>query len=99
MALTSPTTKITINPDDQIGLLGVFDTSETVAMTINYLLKITDEEIVEIEEERKVLAPIIIFVIVICSIFGFILLVVGCFFIIRALRGNRKTLIRMNNEI
>ena len=77
----------------------MFDTSETVAMTINYLLSIVEDEIFEDEEEEKGITPILIFVIVICSIFGFILLVVGCFYSIKALRGKRKTLIRMNNEI
>jgi hypothetical protein len=97
--LTNSSTKIRIDPEDEIGLLGVFDTSETVAMTINYLVTIADDELVEELEEETGLAPIIIFVIVICSIIGFILLLVACFFTIKAFRGSRKTLIRMNNEI
>ena len=97
--LTNSSTKIRINPEDEIGLLGVFDTSETVAMTINYLVTIADDELGEEREEETGLAPIIIFVIVICSVFGFILLLAACFFTIRAFRGSRKTLIRMNNEI
>jgi hypothetical protein len=79
-------------------LFGIFDTSETVAMTINYLLSIVDDDMIEDEEEGG-LTPIIIFVIVICSVFGFIILIAICFFAVKALRGNRKTLIRMNNEI
>ena len=43
LPLTNTSTKLAIHPDDEIGLLGVFDTSETVAMTINYLVSIDDE--------------------------------------------------------
>jgi hypothetical protein len=53
----------------------------------------------EDEEEEGGLTPIIIFVIVICSVFGFIILIAICFFAVKAMRGTRKTLIRMNNEI
>ena len=101
--LTNSTTKIRIDPEDEIGLLGVFDTSETVAMTINYLVTIADDddvELIEDSEKETGLTPVIIFVIIICSIFGLILLLAAaCFFIIKAFRGSRKTLIRMNNEI
>lgn len=45
--LTNSTTKIRIDPEDEIGLLGVFDTSETVAMTINYLVTIADDDLQE----------------------------------------------------
>ncbi len=85
--LTNSSTIIRIDPEDEIGLLGVFDTSETVAMTINYLVTIADYELIEKLENETGLAPIIIFVIVICSIFGFILLLVACFFTIRVFRG------------
>jgi hypothetical protein len=98
--LINSTNRITINPEDDIGLLGVFDSSGTIATTINYLLTVTDEDLFDDDrEERRGLAPIIIFVIVISSVIGFILLVVACYFMIKALRGSRKTLIRMNNEI
>jgi hypothetical protein len=97
--LTNSTTKIRIDPEDEIGLLGVFDTSETVAMTINYLVTIADDDVQEDLEEDTGLAPVIIFVIVICSIVGFILLLVACVYTIKSFRGSRKTLIRMNNEI
>jgi heme/copper-type cytochrome/quinol oxidase subunit 2 len=88
-----------INPDDEIGLLGVFDTSGTIATTINYLLIITDINTYDEDEEIKGFAPIIIFVIVICSVIGFILVIIAFIYFIRAMRGSRKTLIRMNNEI
>jgi len=97
--LTNSITKIRINPEDEIGLLGVFDTSEILAMTINYLVTIADDELVEEPDEETGLAPVIVFLIVLFSILGFILLLVACVYTIKAIRGSRKTLIRMNNEI
>ena len=97
--LTNSITKIRINPEDEIGLLGVFDTSEILAMTINYLVTIADDELVEEPDEETGLAPVIVFLIVFFSILGFILLLVACVYTIKAIRGSRKTLIRMNNEI
>jgi hypothetical protein len=95
--LVESSTKVNINPDDEIGLLGVFDTSETVAMTVNYMLSVIEDDLEDENEDG--IAPIIIFVIVICSVFGFIIVIAACFYTIRAVRGSRKTLIRMNNEI
>ena len=80
-------------------MFGAFDTSETVAMTINYLLSIVEDEITDDDDEERGLTPILIFVIVICSVFGFIILIAICFYSVKAVRGTRKTLIRMNNEI
>lgn len=95
--LVEPQTKVKINPDDEIGLLGVFDTTETIAMTVSYMLSIVEDDMDDETEEG--MPPIIIFVIVICSVFGFIIIIAACFYTIRAVRGSRKTLIRMNNEI
>ena len=98
MQLTNVTTSFKVNPDDELGILGVFDISETIALTLNYQLSIVDEVLID-EEEETGFAPIIIFVIVICSLFGCILTLVGFYFVIKCTRRKRKTLIRMNNEI
>lgn len=40
--LSNASTKIYVNPDDELGILGVFDTSDTIALTLNYQLAIVD---------------------------------------------------------
>lgn len=51
------------------------------------------------DQEKKGMPGIIIFVIVICSIFGCIIITVATVYFIKFMKGRKRTLIRMNNEI
>jgi hypothetical protein len=60
---------------------------------------------VDTEEEslypysEPLIPPIIIFVIVICALFGLLLLVLGIIFVCKKFAMRRRSLIRMHNEL
>ena len=83
-----------------MGLLGVFDTSETIALTLDYQLSLVDAvEIISKPIDEPAIPPIIIFVIIICSAFLLLLISIGVFYCYRIISSRKRTLIKMNNEI
>jgi hypothetical protein len=42
LALSNDTLKVNIVSDEDIGLLGVFDTSDTIALTVDYQISLVD---------------------------------------------------------
>ena len=98
--LSNETLKVYVSTNQDIGLLGILDTSDLVAVTLSYSLSLVDSNEIfgEIPDKHKV-APIIVFVIVICSVFGCLLIGIGCLYMIRVINSRKRTLIRMNNEI
>lgn len=99
LALSNETLKVNLVSDSDIGLLGVFDTSDTIALTVDYQLSLVDAINFTGNQERPIVAPIIVFVIVICSVFGCLLIAIGCFYGVKMINSRKRTLIRMNNEI
>ncbi len=99
LALSNETLKVNLVSDSDIGLLGVFDTSDTIALTVDYQLSLVDAINFTGNQERPIIAPIIVFVIVICSVFGCLLIAIGCFYGVKMINSRKRTLIRMNNEI
>lgn len=101
--LNNETSKQIIEQYNQLNLMGIFDISDTVAISISYQLTLTDPDDDALDkddddDEEPAIAPIIIFVIVICSLFGFLVIVLGVIFLFKRL-SNRKSLIRLDNEI
>lgn len=82
-------------------MLGIFDTSVIVAVSITYLLLLKDASFVDLADDEPEIGmkPIIIFVIVICSIFGLLLMILGTVFVSKVCCRKKSLLIKMDNDI
>jgi hypothetical protein len=87
-----------IPPNTQIGLFGVLDITDIIAISISYQLTLSDPNN-PIDNSPSGLTPILIFVVVICSVIGLILIVLSLYLLLKKVSSGRKTLIRMNNEL
>ena len=85
-----------------LNLMGIFDVSKTIATSISYQIVLQDPFNATVSgTPAQALPPIIVFAIVICSLFGAFVFIVSGIYLCRRITFTTKkaSLIRMNNEI
>lgn len=90
-----------MSQNNSIGLLGVFDISDTIAVSVTYQLVLRDADYIEPEHHKKVedMPSKIIFAITISSIFGILVLVLGTIFVSKVCCRKKTLMITMDNDI
>lgn len=78
--------------------MGVFDVSALVAVAISYQLSFSDS-ITSTDLTYKGMSGVIIFVIIICSVIGFLLLCGWVYCISKLIKNRKRSLINTNNEL
>jgi hypothetical protein len=101
-ALSREPKALRLRQNDLIGLLGIFDISDTIAVSVTYQLVLQDADYMEpihFKEKKQGLTGIIIFVIAICSLIGLLLLILTTILVYKGLFRKKTLLINMDSDM